>query len=54
MRERIDFWYQVSLYCHLTFILESVENAEEVAYAQDLDIQLFQGYYFSKPALPAL
>ncbi|KRL43063.1 EAL domain-containing protein [Lacticaseibacillus manihotivorans] len=54
MRERIDFWYQVSLDCHLAFILEGVENAEEVAYAQDLGIQLFQGYYFSKPALPAL
>jgi diguanylate cyclase (GGDEF)-like protein len=54
MRERIEFWYQVSLDCHLAFILEGVENAEEVAYAQDLGIQLFQGYYFSKPALPAL
>lgn len=54
MRERIDFWYQVSLECHLDFILEGVENAEEVAYAKSLGIKLFQGYYFSKPVLPTL
>ncbi|WP_461213399.1 diguanylate cyclase domain-containing protein [Lacticaseibacillus sp. GG6-2] len=55
MRERIAFWTEVAKDAHLDFILEGVENADEVAYAHDtLGIQLFQGYYFSKPALPTL
>lgn len=55
MRERITFWTKVAKDAHLAFILEGVENADEVAYAHDvLGVQLFQGYYFSKPALPTL
>jgi diguanylate cyclase (GGDEF)-like protein len=55
LKERIAFWVKVAQESHLDFILEGVENAEEVAYAKDeLGVQYFQGYYFSKPSLPAL
>ncbi|WP_407894152.1 diguanylate cyclase domain-containing protein [Lacticaseibacillus sp. N501-2] len=53
MRERIAFWVKVAKQTHLDFILEGVENAEEVAYAKDqLGVEFFQGYYYSKPSLP--
>lgn len=55
LKERIAFWVKVAQESQLDFILEGVENAEEVAYAKEaLGVQYFQGYYFSKPSLPAL
>lgn len=55
MQERITFWKQVADDGHLDFILEGVESADEVTFAHDqLGIEFFQGYYYSKPALPAM
>lgn len=55
MRERIQFWTDIAVKNHLDFILEGVENAEEIKYAHDeLDIVYFQGYYFDKPQLPSM
>lgn len=55
MRERIAFWNEIAKDNHLEFILEGVENADEVAWAHDeLGITLMQGYFFNKPSLPAM
>ena len=55
MQERISFWKEIADAKHLDFILEGVENEDEVTYARDeLGITMFQGYYFSKPNLPSL
>lgn len=55
MRERIAFWNEIAKDNHLEFILEGVENADEVAWAHDeLVITLMQGYFFNKPSLPAM
>lgn len=55
LHERIKFWVQVASEHQLDFVLEGVENKEEVDWAHDkLGIQHFQGYYFSKPFLPRL
>ena len=35
-------------------IAEGVETSEEFAALQDLGVDLFQGYYFAKPAFRAL
>jgi diguanylate cyclase (GGDEF)-like protein len=55
MSERIAFWNEIAKDNHLEFILEGVENADEVAWAHDeLGITLMQGYFFNKPSLPAM
>lgn len=55
LRERITFWSEIAKDNHLGFILEGVENADEVAFAHDqLGITLMQGYYFNKPTLPSI
>ena len=55
MQERIRFWVKVAKEHSLDFVLEGVENKKEVDWAYDeLGIQHFQGYYFSKPFLPRL
>lgn len=55
MQERVRFWLNIAKENNLMFILEGVENADEVAWAHDeLGINLLQGYYFNKPELPVL
>ncbi|KRM55789.1 sensor domain-containing diguanylate cyclase [Lacticaseibacillus sharpeae] len=55
MRERITFWHQIATDKHIEFVLEGVENSNEVEYARDeLGITLMQGYYYNKPGLPVM
>lgn len=52
IQDRIKFWVEVANTAKITFILEGVENQSELAFAQSLGIQQFQGYYFDRPSLP--
>lgn len=54
MQERIEFWVQIANKNELVFILEGVESADEVRFAQQLGIEFFQGYYYNKPGLPEI
>lgn len=55
MEERVAFWAQIAKENDLTFVLEGIESKEEFEHYRDqYGVDLFQGYYFSKPALPRL
>jgi diguanylate cyclase (GGDEF)-like protein len=53
LQARISFWADIAKQQALGFVLEGVENADEVTFAKEQGIHLIQGYYFSKPALPS-
>lgn len=54
MKERVRFWTQIAEDNDLEFILEGVEDADEMEYArEEYQVQRMQGYYFGKPAMPA-
>lgn len=50
LNERVQFWRQTALDNHLSFILEGVENASDLALARRLNVPYVQGYYYGKPA----
>ncbi|WP_461213527.1 bifunctional diguanylate cyclase/phosphodiesterase [Lacticaseibacillus sp. GG6-2] len=53
IRERVTFWVNVAKReANLDFILEGVEDEDDVKFARTLGIDYFQGYYFGKPSLP--
>jgi len=52
IRERITFWANTAKKAKIDFILEGVENKEDVDFAGHLGIDFYQGYYFGKPVLP--
>lgn len=49
--DNLVFWKKVAQDYKLRLILEGVENAEEDAMANDLEIDLRQGWYYGKPHL---
>ncbi len=50
LNERVQFWRQTALDNKLSFILEGVENADDLALARELNVPYVQGYYYGKPA----
>ncbi len=54
LRERVDFWVLIAKENELDFVLEGVENEDEVTFAMKEGIPFVQGYYFSKPELPSM
>lgn len=53
IHERVLFWAEVAHKQRIEFILEGVETAADVAFAENAGIHHFQGYYYAKPELPA-
>jgi diguanylate cyclase (GGDEF)-like protein len=53
MFERIGFWQQVASDNNLSFVLEGVEDRDDMEVTRDkFGIRYMQGYYFGKPSLP--
>lgn len=53
MFERIGFWQQVASDNNLSFVLEGVEDRDDLEVTRDkFGIRFMQGYYFDKPSLP--
>lgn len=54
MFERIGFWKQVASDNDLSFILEGVEDRDDMTVTRDrFGIRYMQGYFFGRPELPA-
>jgi diguanylate cyclase (GGDEF)-like protein len=51
LKERAQFWFHTAEDNHLTFILEGVENEDDIALAHEIGIKYVQGYHFDKPHL---
>jgi len=49
--EHLKFWQKIAQEYKLRLILEGVENAEEDKMANDLELDLRQGWYYGKPHL---
>ena len=52
IHERVTFWAKTAKKANIDFILEGIENKEDVAFAASLGIHYYQGFYFGKPTLP--
>lgn len=53
MFERIGFWKQVASDNDLSFVLEGVEDRDDLEITREkFGIRYMQGYYFGKPSLP--
>lgn len=50
-RKKVLFWHDLAEKHHLRFILEGVETPEDIALADQLALDLRQGYYYGKPEL---
>lgn len=50
-QKQVKFWQNVACQYNLRFILEGIEDAEDDATADQLDIDLRQGYFYGKPHL---
>ncbi|WP_461244601.1 diguanylate cyclase [Secundilactobacillus muriivasis] len=50
LHERIEFWLQTAKERDLKFVLEGVENEDDLRMANELGIEYIQGYYFGKPS----
>lgn len=50
-RDHVTFWQQQAQAHHLRFILEGVETDVDIQWADKMELDLRQGYYYSKPEL---
>lgn len=50
-QKQVRFWQRVAKEHNLRFVLEGIEDEDDDATADDLDIDLRQGYYYGKPHL---
>lgn len=54
LQAKIEFWLRLAAQYHLSFVLEGIETANDVALGRGLGVIEGQGYYYAKPVLPNL
>ncbi|WP_461215774.1 EAL domain-containing protein [Lacticaseibacillus sp. GG6-2] len=52
IHERVTFWANTAKKANIDFILEGIEDQDDLTFAASLGIHYYQGYYFGKPTLP--
>ncbi|WP_196246250.1 EAL domain-containing protein [Lacticaseibacillus zhaodongensis] len=50
-REHVTFWRQLATRHHMNFVLEGIETQEDVDWADKMELDVRQGYFYSKPEL---
>lgn len=51
IQQKLHFWHAISQEYGLRLILEGIENSEDAKLSDSFNIDLRQGYYYSKPQL---